>query len=66
MSRYSLNDIDYNPEPVTLFQAGEAVDTDWDEDAALECSRVLRERDEQLLREFRERTKNLVASGQEK
>lgn len=62
MSRYSLNDIVYNPEPVTLFQTGEVIDPDWDEEAALERSRELRKRDEQLLREFRERTKDLVVN----
>ena len=55
MSRYSLNDIAYNPEPVTLLKAGEEVDPDWDEEAGLERSRKNREIGEKLLREFRER-----------
>ena len=55
MSRYSLNDIAYNSEPVTLLKAGEEVDPDWDEEASLERSRKNREIGEKLLREFRER-----------
>ena len=62
MREYSLNDIGYNPEPVKLLQRGEDVDPSWDEEAALERSRKLREQDEQLLREFEERTRDMVIS----
>lgn len=55
MRRYSLNDIAYNPEPVTLLKAGEEVDPDWDEEASLERTRKNREIGEKLLRKFRER-----------
>ena len=58
MSRYSLNDIEFNPEPVTLLKAGEEVDPDWDEEASLERSQKNREIGEKLLREFRERERN--------
>ena len=52
MRRYSLNDIAYNPEPVTLLKAGEEVDPDWDEEASLERTRKNREIGEKLLRKF--------------
>ena len=49
MSKYSLNDIAYDPEPVTLLKAGEEVDPDWDEEASLERSRKNREIGQKLL-----------------
>ena len=57
MSKYSLNDIAYDPEPVTLLKAGEEVDPDWDEEASLERSRKNREIGQKLLEEFRERVR---------
>ena len=57
MRRYSLNDIGYNPEPVTLLRRGEEVDPNYDEDAAMERTRTTRMRDEELLRDFEERVR---------
>ncbi len=62
MSRYSLNDIEYNPEPVTLLRRGEEVDPNYDAEAAREQSRKTWAKLEQYEREFEERTKDLVVS----
>ena len=60
MRGYSLNDIEYNPEPVTLLRRGEEVDPNFDVEAARERTMRIRERNAQLLREFEERTRDLV------
>lgn len=64
MRRYSLNDIGYNTEPVTLLRRGEEVDPDYDEEAAMERTRATRMRDEELLRDFEERvrTGNMISA----
>lgn len=62
MRDYSLNDIGFNPEPVKLLRAGEGLDEEFDMDAIREESRINREKNEQLLHEFEERTKDLVVS----
>ena len=62
MRRYSLNDIDYNPEPVTLLKRGEDVDPDYDVEAAKKRSQETWAKLERYEREFEERTKDLVVS----
>ena len=57
-TRFTLNDLLFTPGPLEEHQR--EVDPDWNEEAALERSRKLREEDERLLREFEERTKDLV------
>ncbi len=59
-TRFTLNDLLFTPGPLKEHQR--EVDPNWDEEAALERSRKLREEDERLLREFEERTKDLVVS----
>lgn len=62
MRKYSLNDIDYNPEPVTLLKRGEDVDPDYDVEAAKKRSQETWAKLERYEREFEERTKDLVVS----
>ena len=62
MRRYSLNDIDYSPEPVTLLKRGEEVDPNYDEEAAKKRSQETWAKLERYEREFEERTKDLVVS----
>ena len=57
---YTLNDLLFTPGPIEELPRDTSADPDWDEEAAMERSREIRARDEQLLREFEERTKNLV------
>ena len=61
-ARFTLNDLIYTPGPIEELQRDTSVDPNYDRDAALEESRRLREEDAKLLKEFRERTKDLVVS----
>ncbi len=60
MRKYSLNDIDFNPEPVTLLKRGEECDPNYDVESAKERSRETWAKLERYEREFEERQKALV------
>ena len=57
---FVLNDLIFTPGPLVERPRVTEVDPSWDEEASLERSRKLREENARLLREFRERTKDLV------
>ena len=63
MREYSLNDIGYNPEPVTLLRRGEEIDPNYDEEAAKERSRQRWAKFEQMERDFDERMRDLVTGA---